>query len=211
MHENFICLSGLRDLTEIAHVGVLNTGKVYNSKHKCLLHANCYAIPCAWPIDQMLYDWNNKSKCKSAILREATTCYKCSAEGKYLCVFGGHMLCENHVEPFVLTNKRTKSPNQCSCKESGGSPVWPNPFVHMYMPSNALILHDGDTVANYSYVFFLLKFGLNSKITVKSWMFFHDTMPKLHTIDKTIKKKRIIAWRIAVISSVIRPLNLLTM
>ena len=101
MHENFICLSGLRDLTEIAHVGGLNTGKVYNSKHICLLHANCYAIPCAWPIDQMLYDWNNKSKCKSAILREATTCYKCSAEGKYLCVFGGHMLCENHVEPFA--------------------------------------------------------------------------------------------------------------
>jgi len=205
MNDHFICLHGL--VTAVTRVDDADPTNDYFSKYRCRVHARCFAVPCAWPAQQILAEWQKKETCKSALISEATKCSKCQKEGTFLCVYGGHMLCPSHVEPFTLINRKTKSPYQCLCEESKGSPVWPNPFAYLYMPSNAIVLEDGDTVANFSYMHFNFKFFVGSKIIVKGWQYPFDTTPTMESFDSSINRKRIIKWRLCVVSNSVCNLN----
>ena len=199
MYDSFICLNGVISAVTNISTNTLKIQEGYLSKWKCCVHENCFAVPCVWPVGQIKSDWSKKETCISALLVEATTCFKCPEKAVFLCVYGGHMVCQNHVEVWTLECRGTKSPFQCGCVEGKGSPAWPNPFSHYYLPQNAIILEQGDTVANFSYLDFNFKFFIGVKVVVISWQYADDMFPNSETFDSSVHQKRMIKWRLGIV------------
>lgn len=190
----FICLNGLSD--HVLHEKIRN--KNYQSPYHCIKHEQCCAVVCAWPYKKIEQDWRGP---KTDLLREATTCSNCTKSGEFLCVYGGHMLCNEHI--FTVHKKfpgRFQSPFTCRCEKSKQTgPVWPNPFKAYYINDDWTILKNNEQCFLASYQNSILKISEknNFNIFLKKWLYAGDKFPTTEIISSTIKSKTIHSWKIA--------------
>lgn len=190
----FICLHGLTN--HVLHEIIKN--EKYQSPFHCIEHEHCCAVMCAWPYKKIELDWRGH---KTSLLKEATTCNICTNPGEFLCVYGGHMLCKDHI--FKVNKKfpgRFQSPFTCCCEKSKYTgPVWPNPFQAYFINDDWTVLKNNEQSLLASYQNSILQISHKNEfnIILKKWLYAGDKFPTTEIISSMIKSKTIHAWKIA--------------
>ena len=163
-----------------------------STSRKCALHENCNTVILVWPVEKIESLWASIDNLHDPLLKEATTCH-CGKKAHWLCVYGGHMVCDCSVI-WKERNLKCKTRSTFECRtcvnQNKHFPLWPNPFAYMY-------LHPGGKVheshVDGKITLFDCKNGPQSFI-VQSWEYEHDRFPQqiTHRTMKIISS----AWRV---------------
>jgi len=191
---SYICLHGLS--SQVQKKLYRTHAKDYYSRWICCQHTSCVAVPCMWPVDQLAAEWKKMSTCRSNLVAEATRCYKCFKAAKYLCVYGGHMVCAQHVYPNHEWKTKTKSPFFCC------GPVWPNPWRHMHIDDTSDILEHDTVGRSASYNKDMLRLcrascDSSDKIQITMWAHPTDNYPRQEFLPRFVVEKHLQVWRIS--------------
>jgi hypothetical protein len=198
-----ICLHGITQKVIKKH----NLCRIekYASRYECILHSSCVAVPCEWPLNTIQDHWQSRNTCRSDLIKEATRCFKCNKVAKYLCVYGGHMVCETHLSNTPKKIRPTKIQSSFYCC----GPVWPNPFSYMYISDDSEVLENNIIGNLCSYKLQKLQLPKsNAQADIKLWAHKHDFFPRLEIIKPFVTEKYLCVWRIAFKSQPTLPLVL---
>lgn len=182
--------------------------KEYTSRNSCTLHdESCSAVCFTWPVEKIESIWADIKQLKDPLLKEATFC-KCGKKGRWLCLYGGHMVCDECSIAWIERKKskskkiKTRSPYECRvCIEASSNmqfPLWPNPFAHMYLFPDGCVLQQGIQTHLHSFIdgkisLFEGKTGPRTFV-VRNWDYEHDRNPQQITYRAT--KIVSTAWRV---------------
>lgn len=188
----YICLHGLS--TDVKKKNDRTHLADYSSRFVCLQHTSCLAMPCVWPVDKIEEDWKNISTCQSNLVVEATRCFKCFQSAKYLCLYGGHMVCSKHVKDKHSWKTKTTSPYYCC------GPVWPNPWQFMFIHQASEVLEKNMIKQSVSYNMQLLRVSQKKGETIylTYWAHQKDLYPRQETLQRLVTEKHVQVWRISV-------------